>query len=51
MSARQKHWSDLDIDWAEENFNTRETNFYKRLFQSNVQGQARSKYPIFKENG
>ena len=26
---------------------TRKPQFYKRLFQSNIQGQARAKYPTF----
>ena len=34
-SARSKHWFDIDIEWAEEIFSTREPQFYKKLFQIN----------------
>ena len=47
QSARPKHWFDLDIEWIEENFSTREPQFYQRLFQSNIEGQAGSKYSTF----
>ena len=47
QSARSKHWFDLDIEWIEENFSTREPQFYQRLFQSNIEGQAGSKYSTF----
>ena len=47
QSARSKRWFDIDIDWLEEEFIKREPQFYKKLFQSNIQGQAGSKYPIF----
>ena len=45
--AGSKHWFDHDIQWVEENFSTREPQFYKRLFLSNIEGQAVSKYSIF----
>ena len=45
--ARLKHWFDLDIEWVEKDFSTREPHFYKRLFQSNIQGQYGSKHPTF----
>ena len=47
QSERLKHWFDLDIEGVEEKFSTWEPHFYKRLSQSNIQGQARSKYPMF----
>ena len=34
QSARSQRWFDLDFDWIEVNFSTRETDFYKKLFQS-----------------
>ena len=46
-SARSKHWFILDIEWVEENFSTIEPQFYKRLFQTNIEGQAVLIYPIF----
>ena len=39
-SARSNHWFDIDIEWVEGNFSTREPQFYKRLFQRNIEGQA-----------
>ena len=45
FSARLKHWFDLDIEWIGENFSTREPQFYKKLFQSNIEGKYGSKYP------
>ena len=32
--ARSQRWVDLDLDWIEANFSTRETNYYKKRFQS-----------------
>ena len=37
-SSRSKHWFDLDIKWIVDNFSTREPQFYKRLFQTNIEG-------------
>ena len=31
--ARSQQWFDLDLDWIEMNFSTREPDFYKKLFQ------------------
>ena len=31
--GRSKLWFDLDLDWIDINFSTRETDFYKKLFQ------------------
>ena len=47
QSIISKHWFDLDIEWVEEHFSTIEPQFYKRLFQSNSEGQSGLKYPIF----
>ena len=33
-SARSQLWFDLDLDWIDINFSTREPDFYKKLFQS-----------------
>ena len=33
LSAISQRWFDLDFDWIEVNFRTREPDFYKRLFQ------------------
>ena len=34
QSTRSQRWFDLDFDWIEVHFSTREPNFYKKLFQS-----------------
>ena len=34
QSARSQLWFDLDLDWIEVNFSTREPDFYKQVFQS-----------------
>ena len=34
QSARSQRWFDLELDWIEVNFSTREPDFYKKLFQS-----------------
>ena len=34
QSARSQRWFDLDLDFIEVNFSTREPDFYKKLFQS-----------------
>ena len=34
QSARSQQWFDLDLDWIEVNFSTRDTDFYKKPFQS-----------------
>ena len=46
-SLISKHWFDLYIEWIEGNFSTRKPQFYKRLFQINIEGQAGSKCPKF----
>ena len=47
QSARSKHSFDIDFEWVEEDFSTREPQFNKRLFQRNIQGQSVTKYPTF----
>ena len=43
QSKRLKYWFDIDIYWVAVNYSTRELQFYKTLFQSNIQSQAVSK--------
>ena len=45
--AISKHWVDIDIEWFEENFSTRESQSYKRLFQTNIEGQSGIIHPMF----
>ena len=33
QSGRSKFWFDLDLDWIDINFSTREPDFYKKLLQ------------------
>ena len=47
QSTISKHWFDIDIQWVEENFSTRESQLYKRMFQINIEGQYRLTYPTF----
>ena len=32
LSERSQRWFDIDLDWVEVNFITREPDFYKKLF-------------------
>ena len=47
QSEISKHWLDLDMEWVEENFSKRELQFYKRLFQTIIEGQSGITYLIF----
>ena len=47
QSARSQHWFDLDFDWIEVNFSTREPDFYKKLFQSHDNTQDTNTYKSF----
>ena len=42
-----KHFFDIDIDWVEETFSTIEPEFFKRLFETNIEDQAGITYYIF----
>ena len=46
-SAIPEHWFDIDIEWVGKNISKREPQFYKRLFQTNIEGQSGITYPIF----
>ena len=37
----------IDIEWIEENFSTREPKSYKRLFKNNIEHQYIITHPIF----
>ena len=34
LSARSQRWFDLDLDFIEVNFSTREPDFYKKIFKA-----------------
>ena len=45
--AISQRWFDLDIDWIEVNFSTREPDFYKKLFQSHDNTQDINTFRFF----
>ena len=47
QSARSQHWFDLDFDWIEEHFITREPEFYRKLFQRNDKTQDTNIFEMF----
>ena len=47
QSARSQLWFDLDLDWIDMNFSTREPDFYKKLFQSHDDKQDKDTFKTF----
>ena len=47
QSAISQRWFDIDFDWIEVNFSTREPDFYKKLFQSHENTQDTNTFKIF----
>ena len=47
QSARSQLCFDLDLDWIDMNFSTRETDFYKKLFQSHDDKQDKDTFKTF----
>ena len=47
QSGRSRLWFDLDLDWIDMNFITREPNFYKKLFQSHKNEQDTKTFKTF----
>ena len=45
--ARSQRWFDLDFDWIEVNFSTREPDLYMKLFQSNDNTQDTNTFKFF----
>ena len=45
--TRSQHWFDLDFDWIEVNFSTRETDFYKKHFQIHGDTQDTKTFEMF----
>ena len=39
-SEISQHWFNLDTDWIEDNFMTRQPEFFKRLYCKNIPDQA-----------
>ena len=48
QSARLQLWFDLDLDWIDMHFSTREPDFYKKLFQSHDDTQDDNTLKHFK---
>ena len=46
--ARSQRWFDLDFDWIEVNFSTREPDFYKKLFQRHDDTKDIDTFKLFK---
>ena len=47
QSGRSRLWFDLDLDWIDINFSTREPDFYRKLFQNNDNEQEADSFRIF----
>ena len=47
QSARSQLWFELDLDWIDINFSTREPDFYKRIFQSHDNKQDKDTFKSF----
>ena len=47
QSGRSRLWFDLDLDWIDTNFSTREPDFYKKLFQSNDNEKDKNTFKTF----
>ena len=47
QSARSQRWFDLDLDWIEVNFSTRDPDSYKKTFQSHDDTQDINKFKLF----
>ena len=47
QSRRSRLWFDLDLDWIDINFSTREPDFYKKLFQSHDNEQDTNTFKTF----
>ena len=47
QSGRSRLWFDIDLDWININFSTREPDFYKKLFQSHDNDQDTDTFRTF----
>ena len=47
QSGRSRLWFDLDLDWIDINFSTREPDIYKKLFQSHDNEQDTNTFKTF----
>ena len=47
QSGRSRLWFDIDLDWIDINFSTREPDFYKKLFQIHDNEQETNTFKFF----
>ena len=47
QSTKSQRWLDLDFDWIEENFSTREPDFFRKIFQRHDKTQDTNTFKIF----
>ena len=47
QSSRSYCWFGLDCDWIEENFRTREPDFYKKIYQRHDEIQDTNTFKMF----
>ena len=47
QSERSPRWFDLDFDWIEINFSTREPDFYRKIFQRHDDTKDTNTFKIF----
>ena len=47
QSARSRYWFDIDLDWIDINFSTREPDFYRILFHNHDNEQETDSFRIF----
>ena len=47
QSAISQRWFDLDFDWIEENFSTREPDFYRKMYQRHEETQDTNTFKMF----
>ena len=48
QSIRSQHWFDLDFDWIEVNFSTRDPGFYSKIYHRHDKTQDINKFKMFK---
>ena len=47
QSVRSQRWLDLDFDWIEESFSTREPELYREIFQRNDDTKDTNTFRMF----
>ena len=47
QSARPRSWFDIDLDWIQKNFITREPDLYRKIHQRNEKTQDKNTFKMF----